>query len=184
MYKTGLINALLWNHSLKLAMIRATRKKKIPVIPRGSSNEEVYVQDLFCILFSTYFSPSLPRREYTQISYYVWSCDPSWLLIINWHLQVSWLNILSSISLVSLHKPPDPVELRGSGTANKEVDGKQVPVLGDNDQRVPGPDEAWWVKKKKTDDEGQGWEPDKVCLKRHIAKVEASVNLWHRFIIE
>lgn len=40
--------------------------------------------------------------------------------------------------------PPDPVELRGSRAADEEVDGKQVPVLGDNDQRVSGPDKPWW----------------------------------------
>lgn len=32
------------------------------------------------------------------------------------------------------HKPPDPVELGGTRTSNKEVDTKQVPVLGDNHQ--------------------------------------------------
>lgn len=42
------------------------------------------------------------------------------------------------------HKPPDPVELGGTCTSNKEVDAKQVPVLGDNHQGVSGPDQAWW----------------------------------------
>lgn len=39
--------------------------------------------------------------------------------------------------------PPDPVKLRASSTTYKEVDRKKVPVLGDDDQRVPGPDEPW-----------------------------------------
>lgn len=41
------------------------------------------------------------------------------------------------------HKPPDPEELGGTCTANKEVDTKQVPVLRDNHQRVSGPDQTW-----------------------------------------
>lgn len=41
-------------------------------------------------------------------------------------------------------KPPDPVELGGPCPSKKEVDTKQVPVLGDNHQRVSGPDQAWW----------------------------------------
>lgn len=40
------------------------------------------------------------------------------------------------------YEPPDPVELRASGTAQKEVDAEQVPVLGDDDQRVAGPDQT------------------------------------------
>lgn len=32
------------------------------------------------------------------------------------------------------YEPPDPVELRASGAAQKEVDAEQVPVLGDDDQ--------------------------------------------------
>lgn len=41
-----------------------------------------------------------------------------------------------------INKPPDPIELRGSCAADKEVDTEQVPVLGDDDQRVSGPDQA------------------------------------------
>ena len=41
------------------------------------------------------------------------------------------------------HKPPDPVELRASCSAQEEVDTKQVPVPWDNHQRVSGPDQAW-----------------------------------------
>lgn len=40
------------------------------------------------------------------------------------------------------YEPPDPIELRASGTAQKEVDAEQVPVLGDDDQRVSGPDKT------------------------------------------
>lgn len=52
------------------------------------------------------------------------------------------------------HKPPDPVELGGSCTAEEEVDEKQVPVLRDDDQRVSGPDQAWW---RKDDSESEGY---------------------------
>lgn len=46
-------------------------------------------------------------------------------------------------TLENPNQPPDPIKLRGSSTTYKEVDGKKVPVLGDDDQRVPGPDEPW-----------------------------------------
>lgn len=44
--------------------------------------------------------------------------------------------------LLLLVVPPDPVELGASCAAEKEIDTKQVPVLRDDDQRVPGPDQA------------------------------------------
>lgn len=39
--------------------------------------------------------------------------------------------------------PPDPVKLRRSGGADKEVYSKKVPVFGDYNQRISGPDETW-----------------------------------------
>lgn len=55
--------------------------------------------------------------------------------------EPSGLRSLFSLCLLILFVPPDPVKLWGSGTTDKEVDGKQVPVFRDDNQRIPGPDQ-------------------------------------------
>lgn len=49
---------------------------------------------------------------------------------------------LGFFCLLVLLVPPNPIELGSSCAANKEVDGKEVPVFRDNDQWISGPDQT------------------------------------------